>query len=157
MTNYEKLCQESFDVDVDIVDYPFNSERIKGLYCDGTIALNSSIETNTEKYCILAEELGHHYTATGNILDQSTILNRKQEQRGRIWAYNKLIGLNGIVNCFQYGCRSKSEIAEFLGVTEEFLQEALCCYHQKYGLYAQLDNYVIYFEPLSVLELYEAI
>lgn len=39
-------------------------------------------------------------------------------------------------------------------LTEEFLLEALECYRYKYGEYARLDNYVIYFEPtLVVLEL----
>lgn len=36
-----------------------------------------------EKACVLAEELGHHYTAVGDIIDQSYYSNRKQELRGK--------------------------------------------------------------------------
>ena len=40
MNKFEELCQTASDTNVDIIDYPFTSKRIKGLYCDGTIALN---------------------------------------------------------------------------------------------------------------------
>ena len=43
----------------------------------------------------MAEELGHYYTGVGDILDQSSVSNRKQELCGRVYAYNKLIGLAG--------------------------------------------------------------
>ena len=65
MNKFEKLCQTASDIDVDIVDYPFTSDRFKGLYCDGTIALNQDICADSEKACILAEELGHHFTTVG--------------------------------------------------------------------------------------------
>ena len=45
------------------------------------------------------------------------------------------------------------EMAEFLDVPEDTLQEALNYYHHKYGICTILDNYVIYFEPLGVLEI----
>ena len=32
----------------------------KGLYKNNKIIIDSNIETNSEKACILAEELGHH-------------------------------------------------------------------------------------------------
>lgn len=44
--------------------------------------------------------------------------------------------------------------AEYLGVTEQFLYDALKCYKQKYGIYTKIDNYIIYFEPcLGVFQL----
>ena len=132
----------------------FCGTKIKGLYLDKHIAISKDISTDTEKACILAEELGHHYTATGNILDQSTVENRKQEMRGRIVAYNKLVGLRGIVDAYLHHCQSISESAEYLEVTEEFLIDSLNYYRNKYGVYTKLDNYVIVFEPnIAVLEL----
>jgi hypothetical protein len=53
--------------------------RLKGLYVDNFIILNA--ETEKEKRCILCEELGHHYTSYGNILDQTKIENIKQEKK----------------------------------------------------------------------------
>lgn len=103
---------------------------------------------------MLAEELGHHHTTVGNMLDQSDTGNQKQELRARIWAYNKLIGLNGIINAYRHGCCSLYDAANYLDVTEEFLSEALEYYKNKYGICTTIDNYVIYFEPsLGVFEL----
>ena len=112
-----------------------------------TIALKDNIETTTEKACILSEELGHHYTTVGNILDQNIIDSRRQEQYARAWAYNKIIGLIGIVKAYEHGCSSLHETADFLNVTEEFLDEALTYYKNKHGIYTTVDNYIIFFEP----------
>lgn len=155
MTRYETLLENASDAGV-IVDETshFCGTKIKGLYLDKHIAISKDISTDTEKACILAEELGHHYTATGNILDQSTVENRKQEMRGRIVAYNKLVGLRGIVDAYLNHCQSISESAEYLEVTEEFLIDSLNYYRNKYGVYTKLDNYVIFFQPnLVVMEL----
>lgn len=153
MNNYELLGDEACKDDIDIIEYSFNSNHIKGLYCNGNIALNKEIDTSTEKACVLAEELGHHYTTVGNILDQSSVSNKKQELRARMWAYNKLIGLMGIIKSYEHGCQSYHEMAEYLDVTEEFLRDALKRYHQKYGVCTTVDNYIIYFEPLGVVKM----
>lgn len=153
MNKFEKLCQTASDIDVDIVDYPFTSDRFKGLYCDGTIALNQDICADSEKACILAEELGHHFTTVGNITDQKETENRKQERHARIWAYHKLLSLDDLIDSYKFGCRNKFEIAEHLNVTEDFLVDCLEYYKEKYGLYVRQDNYLIYFEPLGILEM----
>lgn len=153
MNRTDQIRLEAYSLGVDVVDWDFKDTRIKGLYCDGTIALSSKL-TNREQAAVLAEELGHHLTAAGDILDQSVSANRKQELHGRIWAYNRLIGLTGIIRAYKMGCRNRYEMAECLDVPEETLQEALNYYHARYGVCTQVDNYVIYFEPsLGVMEL----
>lgn len=147
MNEYEKLHQIAESAGVNVVSYPFRSERIRGLYCDGTIAISQDISTTAEKSCVLAEELGHYYTTTGNILDQSDTWNRKQEHRARLYGYNLRIGLMGLVEAYEHGCRNRYEIAEHLGITEEYLEECIHCYREKYGTYATIDNYIIYFIP----------
>lgn len=154
MTEFEKLEAEAFECNIDVIKLAFNSKRIKGLYCDNTVALNTLLENDIEKSCTLAEELGHYHTTVGNILDQTDFQNRRQERIARIWAYNKMIGLRGLLNAYKAGCKSPYETSEYLGVTEVFLLEAINTYRQKYGVYTTIDNYVIYFEPhLGVLEL----
>ena len=116
------------------------------------IAIKKALN-RTEKTCVLAEELGHHHTSVGNILDMNDVRNRKQERQARLWGYNKLIGLTGIINAFCAGCQSCHEIADLLDVTEEYLEECIDCYKDKYGVYTEIDNYIIYFIPnLTVME-----
>lgn len=154
MTRYEELESSVYAEDVTIHNVNFGSDRIKGLYYDGSVAISSSISTDAERTCVLAEELGHHHTSSGVILDLSSTANWKQELRARIWAYDKLIGLNGIISCYKSHCLTKFEMAEHLDVTEDFLFDALSFYSRKYGEYIVIDNYVIYFQPnLAVLEL----
>ena len=126
--------------------------KMKGLYVDNTITINTNLDTEAEKKCVLAEELGHHFTSYGNIMDLSKIKNRKQERRARAWAYDRLIGITGLINAYKHGCRNRYEIAEYLNVSEQFLEEAITYYNEKYGLYYKIDNYILYFNPLSVIE-----
>ena len=149
----EELRQQAADNGAEVIDWKFQTDRIKGLYCNGVIAVSKDIDTSAERTCVLAEELGHHLTACGSILDQKDTSNRKQELKGRIWAYNRLIGLTGIIKAYRAGCRNRYEIAQNLEVTEDMLQDAVDYYHEKYGLCVQVDNYAIYFEPLGVMEL----
>ena len=156
MNKYEELLDVANKEKIAVFEnYDLSGTRLKGLYCNGNIALSKDLMTSSEKNCILQEELGHHYTTAGNILDQSKTENRKQERRARLWAYRRAFDLIDLVSAYKYGCRNRYELAEYLEVTEEFLQEALDTYKEKYGLYAKVDCYVICFEPLGILEMYE--
>ena len=154
MTTEELLRQEAADSGAEVIDWNFESKNIKGLYCDGMIAVSSSVPTSAERACVLAEELGHHKTAAGNILDQRRARNRKQEIAGRVWAYDRLIGLAGILRAFRAGCRNRYEMAEYLDVTEEMLDDAMKYYRRKYGKCAKYGKYVIYLDPLGIMEVF---
>ena len=151
--NYEELLIEAdaqgISVDENI---PFKS-NLKGLYIDNNIALASSLNTSAEKACVLAEELGHHHTTVGDILNPNIVENRKQEHRARVWAYRNAIGLSDLISAYKRGCQNCYEIAEHLNITESFLTGAIEDYKAQYGLFTKVDNYIIYFEPLGVLEL----
>lgn len=142
---YEELQIQHDNLNIMEMDLS-DVKNLKGLYFNENIAIEKSL-TQREKACILAEELGHHYTSAGNILDLEKPENIKQERRARMWAYNKQIGLYGIINAYKRGCRNIHEMAEYLDVTEEFLRDALEAYRSKYGHYVIVDNYAIYFEP----------
>ena len=153
MNKYEELLQDASDDNVRVYEsFDLNgnddvSDTIDGLYIDGNIALDKNLKTSTEKVCTLAEELGHHYTSYGNIIDMTNIQNLKQERQARLWGYNKMIGLRGLIRAFEHGCSSKHDIAEYLDVTTEFLNDTITAYREKYGVYTTVDNYIIYFIP----------
>lgn len=146
---YEDLLKEAELNGLIVKEKPLRAYkgRIKG----NRIAIKKDL-SDTEKGCVLIEELGHYYTTVGDILDQSRIENKKQERRARAWGYDRLIGLTGIINAYKDGCRNRYEIAEYLNVSEEFLEDAIKYYHEKYGLYYEVDNYIVYFNPLGIVE-----
>ena len=148
--NYETLLKEADSQFLVVKEKPLiaNDGRIKGK----RIAIRQDVQTDAEKACILAEELGHYHTTVGDILDQSDTSNRKQELHARAWAYQRGLQLSDIVRAFKYGCRNRYEISEYLGVTEAFLQNGIDYYNGKYGSYTKCGNYIIYFDPLGVLE-----
>lgn len=37
MNTYERLQDEACEDGIDVIDYTFHSNRIKGLYCDGVL------------------------------------------------------------------------------------------------------------------------
>lgn len=151
---YERLLIEAEKEGIVVFENNYIG-KLKGLYVDNTITINTDIETEKDKICTLAEELGHHYTNVGNILDQSDIRNRKQERLARAWGYRKLVSIKKLIEAFKYGVSNRYELSQFLGVTEEFIEDALKYYSQKYGNQYQIDNYLISFEPLSILVVWE--
>jgi len=149
---YDKLIIDADAQGVIVKEKPLEAHdgRIKG----NKIAIRASIPTRREKACVLAEELGHYFYTSGDIIDQSSTRNRKQELLARVKAYNHMVGLTGIIRSYEHGCRSLYEMAEYLEVTETFLADALEAYRLKYGEGAAIDNYYIAFEPyLSIVKM----
>lgn len=120
---YDELLIEAENSGLKINEKPLQY-GFKGLYKNKKIIINRKLETTAEKNCILAEELGHHCTSSGNTLDQTNIKNIKnvkQEKRAHNWVYEKLVGIIDLINAFEKGIRNKEELAEYLNVTEFFL------------------------------------
>jgi hypothetical protein len=153
--NYEELLDTADQLDLAVKEQPLTVHD--GLIRGRRIAIRKSIETQAEKSCVLAEELGHYFTSFGNILNMDETQNRKQELRARLSGYDMQIGLIGIVECYKHHCRSLYEMAEYLQITEEYLKEALECYSRKYGEnLVTIDNYAIRFVPsLQVMEFWK--
>lgn len=146
MTKYEKLLIESEELGAKVYEIDFSTEK-PCAKCKGKNIYINIKATDKEKYCLLLEELGHYLTTYGNILDQTRIENRKQELFARRWGYEHSVTLVGIINAFEYGAQNTSDIAEFLGVTERFLEDSIKEYGKKYGVRHKVDNYIIDFIP----------
>lgn len=145
MTKYEYLLNEADSQQLITVESPLRAN--KGRIVGDMIAIKSDM-TDTEKQCVMAEELGHYYTSVGDILDQITVENRKQELKARLWAYKRLLPLDCFISAFRSGCNSLYEYADYLNVTETFLRDAIKRYKQIYGTdWVRFDNYAIRFCP----------
>lgn len=139
-------------------------KRVEGLYIETTrcraILLNQDLGDETcAQHCALAEELGHHFTSAGDCLpvagaDRSQI--GRAEERAKRWAAAETVPLPAIVEAFSTGCRTRSEVAEYLGVTEVFLMECVGVYLRRYGKWVILPGgFAICFDPFGVLQMQE--
>ncbi|MBS6063739.1 MAG: hypothetical protein KH972_07710 [Peptostreptococcaceae bacterium] len=127
-------------------DIPF--ENLKGLYFDNNIIIDKKIIKENETNCILAEELGHYFTSTGNILMNNTLEDIKQEKKARDWAVSRLITLDDLIEAIiDKKSQDIAELAENLEVTEDFVIEAIKYYERKYGLSVNYKGYKIQFNP----------
>lgn len=152
---YDELLDEYDDLSINEVDLSeVDPEgKLDGLYSNGKIIIRKDLPTTTQKACILAEEIGHYYTTAGNILDPQDTENQKKENIARAWAYEQMVPLSALLEAYWAGLTTRYELAEFLDVTEPFLQDSLDYYREKHGEYYAIDNYLIYFDPLAVLEM----
>lgn len=141
---YEELLIEADKLGIIVKELDL---KTRDGHCKGNrIAIHKYL-SNYEKACVLAEELGHYYFTVGDIRNQKDIINRKQELLARKWGYNKKIGLIGLISAFEYGCKDRYEVAEYLNVTVKYLNEAIEYYTSKYGVMHRVDDYIIYFIP----------
>ena len=76
MNIYEEMQDRAYNAGMNVIGYTFRNKTIKGLYCDGTAAISNNIDTNAEKACVLAEEMGHHRS------------NRRTEPKTRVSCQN---------------------------------------------------------------------
>lgn len=150
MTKYEELVSKAENRNINILEIDLGTDKKCGKYLctkqGNFIIINSNI-SDCQKCEVLTEELGHHYTSSGNILDLTDIKNIKQEKIARRWGYEALIDLTDLINAFNAGVRGRYELSKHLDVTEQFLQDTVDYYKEKYGTYKEIGKYIIYFSP----------
>lgn len=135
---YDDLCIE-YELEVNIFEHPIQSDcermgiyGVKGLYKNNCIAIDKYI-SRREKKCTLGEELGHHYTSAGNILDMRLANSCKQERKAREWGANKLINYNDFIRvCTIYD--NIYQIAEELDVTYDVVETYYAYLYRTYAL-----------------------
>ena len=120
MNRYEELIAE-YENELNIEEHSMIN---KGLYCDNIVWINRKMST-AEKLSIVAEEIGHYKTSSGNILDQDSIANIKQELQARRWAYEKVLPLDLVMQAITNGLTEVYDLAEHFDVTEIFMRECL--------------------------------
>lgn len=143
MRTYDNLLNIAEAEGISIIEKNFKSSA-KGLCKGKKIGIKKDMPYN-EKICILAEELGHYYKTVGNIIDTEKSFNIKQEKIARKWAVNRLLTPEELISAVVSGCEYISDVADYLGVTDSFLLEAIEIFKNTYGIIYRYDNYAIKF------------
>jgi Zn-dependent peptidase ImmA (M78 family) len=115
-----------------ITEYPLIPPLL-GVYLNNSntlpaIGLSTYIKSYEEKRCIMAEELGHHFTSSGICLPtnrefycytERTEIS-KIEFKALKWAANYLMPEHDFLDVISSGLYEPWEIAEHFNVTDEF-------------------------------------
>lgn len=125
MTYDELLIKHEDDVDVfehDLQENPIAKKANgKGFYYNGTILIQEGL-TDIDKKCVLAEELGHHYTSSGNILNMKYPNTQKQELHARVWGAIRLINFEDFLRALYTYEFNLFMVADELGVNYETIK-----------------------------------
>jgi Zn-dependent peptidase ImmA (M78 family) len=116
-----------------VEQFPF-SYPLMGIYLHESdkvpiIGLSTFISSNAVRRCIMAEELGHHFTSAGisipgkyefySFIERTEI--SKTEYKALKWAANYLMPEHDLLNVIRSGLYEKWELADHFNVTEEFV------------------------------------
>lgn len=161
MQTKEKLLNQFPNV---CIEYDNNlNKKQKGYYerdsfdPDGYITLNS----NYNAYIlngVLAEELGHHETTYGNIINyydkKYNVESARQELRARRYGHKLIMPLEKLIDCYKKGIWGNVyDICLHLEIDRTYLDEILKDYISQFGLYIEIDGYRIEFEPLNIYKI----
>ena len=82
-----------------------------------------------ERIC-LAHELGHCITGSFYNIYSPPAVRLKHEKNAHKWAITRLVPKDELIELYKSGCTDNSEIAEYFGISESFLEEALQYYSE---------------------------
>lgn len=116
------------------VEYFDFAPPVNGLYwaeegLPPVIGLDRSLSSNTPLLrCVLAEELGHHFTTVGDRIPKTyysqsdRLLVSKAEYKALRWAAIYLMPRPELYNAFDNGIISTWELADYFNVTEDMVR-----------------------------------
>ena len=116
------------------VEYKRIKSAINGMYlqmpdCQPVIYLSLKVHSDYRLHrCVLAEELGHHFTSSGERIAkkhhsmQDRLSIDKCEYKALRWAANQLVPENDLLDAITSGVEELWELAEEFDVTEEMMR-----------------------------------
>ncbi|WP_368243668.1 MULTISPECIES: ImmA/IrrE family metallo-endopeptidase [Enterococcus] len=117
-----------------------------GLIIGDTIYLRPG-QSTAELTATIAEEIAHYLTSVGDISDLSKPECMKQERKARDIGAVMLVSPTDIINCFEFGCTSVWECAEYLQIPEITFKDAIKWYARKWDGIKTENNYTLLFQP----------
>ncbi|MBQ9228742.1 MAG: ImmA/IrrE family metallo-endopeptidase [Eubacterium sp.] len=115
---------------ISIINYPFKNIKACSIEHDRQlyIGINEKLlETTAERTTATIHELGHCMTGALYSADTPLYLQARCERRANVWAIKHFVPKETL-QCYLRECYRMDEIAELLGVTEEFLWQAYYYY-----------------------------
>lgn len=124
MTKYEDLIVLAENLGAEVREIDFGTDKKCGRCLDNLIYINSRL-SETEKYEVLAEEIGHFKTTYGNILNLNNRVNRMLENKARREGFKLIVKPDDLVKAIKAGAGDIYEIAEHFNVSIKTLLEII--------------------------------
>lgn len=129
LINFEELTERE---KIDIFHDNKMKNKAKIIKYNGTSILlnNKKIKSETERKCLLAEELGHYYYDAYYTLNSNQTFIDKQEYRAKKWKCLTCISKKSLLDCFSRGITNIYDIATELQVEPNMVQFAYDYYER---------------------------
>ena len=88
---------------------------------------------------------------SGDIASGDSEADKKQEALARSKAIERTVTLDRLIHCYFSHAWSLEEVADYFGVTEKYVQQAIQNYRNKYGLVFRYNGY--YFDLRSAINI----
>ena len=161
MNLYEKLEDLAYSEGI-VIDRRRKLEALSGMLvmiegCPPIVHVSPALNL-PESAGVLAEELGHYYTSSG---DNGFAANKQQvdraEERALRAAVRDVLQLHPdrIIALIEAGVSTFHELADRLEISEAFLARARLAWIAHYGLVYKRNDYSLYFDPLSLHKQHE--
>lgn len=123
LLNFEELAERE---KIDIFHDNLMKEKAKIIKYKGTSILlnNKRIHSESERKCLLAEELGHYYYDAYYTLNSDQTFVDKQEYRAKKWKCLACVPRQSLIDCFKRGITNLYDIATELQVEPDMIQFA---------------------------------
>lgn len=131
MVSVNSLYAQAEKQNIPILRYPMPECRSMSIQLPGggcAIGMDSHPGTQTCERVHLSHELGHCLTGSFYNIYSCADLRQRHENRADKWAIRRLIPVEALDDAIACGHTELWDLAEFFGVTEEFLRKALCLY-----------------------------
>ena len=125
-TELYKIADKS-GVQIDRFNMPDNRSASISYMDKLFVALDPSVSGAEERVC-LAHELGHCETMSFYNIYSPLDVRGKHERRANIWAIKAMVPLSAYKHALKRGFEDIYSLAEYFGVTEDFMREAVNYY-----------------------------
>lgn len=88
----------------------------------------SEVKSEAEEYCMIAHEGGHCATGCTHKVDSPLDLIEKHEYKADKWAVHRILPIEDLKSAVRQGHTEIWDLAEYFGVTEDFIRRALDIY-----------------------------
>lgn len=112
-----------------IAVYNLKMKKAKAISIPGKIGIDESkMQNHSELNVCLAHELGHQFKNAFYDLSSTFETRERQEARATRWAVNELVPVDELLKAFESGHTEVYDLAEYFGVTEDFIRNAFYIY-----------------------------